>query len=97
MVRLAKKEPGKRKPLDREKIKQELLRAFRQEFREDTVDISDGYGDNIHVMVVSRRFDELTDRQRQDWMWQIVDSTSLNDAEKGLISLLYPLSPAQIK
>lgn len=78
-------------------VKDVLEKAFRKEFSEDTVDISHGYGNNIHVVVVSRRFDKMKDRPRQDLMWKIVDSTSLTNEEKQLISLLYPVSPREIK
>lgn len=81
----------------RDQVKQVLYKAFRAEFPQDTVDIADGYQDNIHVMVVSRRFDSLTERQRMDLMWTLVDATHLTDKEKRLISLLYPVSPAEMK
>ncbi len=81
----------------RDQVKQVLYQAFRQRFPEDTVDISDGYQDNIHVMVVSRQFDDLTEAQKQDLMWGILDASELSPAEKRLVSLLYPVSPAEIK
>jgi len=34
---------------------------------------------------------------RLDWMWKVIDRTDLTDAEKQLISLVYPISPAEIK
>lgn len=92
----ARKEAGP-SPRDREEVKRILQEAFRKSFPEDTVDVSDGYQDNIHVVVVSRRFDKLKDRQRQDLMWKIVDGAQLDDQDKQLISLLYPVSPAEIK
>jgi hypothetical protein len=82
---------------DRQKIKEIIRQAFRKEFPEDTVDVSDGYRDNIHVTVVSSRFDPLSEKAKQDLMWQIVDQTDLTKAEKQLISLLYPVSLAEIK
>lgn len=74
-----------------------LRSAFREQFPHDTVDVSDGYMDNIHIVVVSRRFDGLGEQQKQDFMWEIIDSTSLKDEQKTLISLLLPLSPGQLK
>jgi len=74
-----------------------LREAFRKRFPNDTVDISDGYKDNIHVMVVSREFDEMGEREKQELMWEIIDSTELAENEKTLISLVYPVSPAEIK
>ena len=81
----------------REDVKQILAQAFRRVFPQDTVDISDGYMDNIHVMVVSRQFDSMNEAQKQDCLWSIIDSTDLSEDEKTLVSLVYPLSPAEIR
>ena len=81
----------------RDQIKRVLYDAFRQEFPHDTVDISDGYKENLHVLIVSRRFDEMTEAQKQDLMWGVVDGTDLTNAEKQLISLVYPVAVAEIK
>ena len=82
---------------DREQIKEILRQAFRRRFPDDTVDVSDGFEENIHVLVVSRKFDMMNERTKQDLMWEIIDDTDLSDEEKGLISLAYPISVAQIK
>jgi hypothetical protein len=82
---------------DRSSIKAALLRAFRRKFPTDTVDISDGYQDNIHVVVVSRSFDELSEKQKQDLLWDVIDATDLSAEEKSLISLVYPVSVAELK
>lgn len=81
----------------RDQVKRILVEALRERFPNDTVDVSDGYKDNIHVMVVSRKFDQMTERQKQDYLWSLIDSSQLKDREKRLISLVYPLSPAEIK
>lgn len=81
----------------RSEIKRILENALRKEFPNDTVDISDGYRDNIHVLVVSRRFDELEEKSKQELIWRIIDSSRLTPVEKRLISLVYPVSPAEIK
>jgi hypothetical protein len=78
-------------------VKRVLLDAFRREFPEETVDVDDGYADNIHVVVVSKRFDKMTERRKQDLMWTIVDRTPLTEQEKQLISLLYPVALAEIR
>jgi len=78
-------------------IKKILREAFRKEYPEDTVDVSDGYKDNIHVLVVSRTFDPLTEKQKQDALWKVIDGTDLTDGEKQLISLVYPVSVAELK
>ena len=81
----------------RDAIKQVLYRAFRREFPDDTVDISDGYKENIHVLIVSRRFDDMSEAEKQDLMWRVVDETDLTEPEKQLISLVYPVAVAEIK
>ncbi|HEY8751322.1 MAG TPA: hypothetical protein VIM11_25285 [Tepidisphaeraceae bacterium] len=85
------------KDQSRDELKQIIRDAFRQRFPHDTVDVSDGYEDNIHVLVVSREFDKMREKQKQDVMWKIIDSTPLTDDQKALISLVFPVSPAEIK
>jgi hypothetical protein len=81
----------------RDRVKQVLREAFRRAFPSDTVDISDGYKGNIHVLVVSRKFDRMSEREKPAFMWRVIDSTDLIEDEKQLVSLVYPLSPAELK
>jgi hypothetical protein len=81
----------------RKEVKAVLEGVFRREFPNDTVDVSDGYRDNIHVIVVSRRFDRMAERKRGSLMWSILDRAPLTKDEKLKVSLLYALSPEQIK
>ena len=78
-------------------VKAILEKAFRAEFPTDTVDISDGYKENIHVLIVSRSFDSMNEQEKQDRLWSIIDGTDLDPAEKQLVSLTLALSPAEIK
>ena len=63
----------------------------------EAVDISDGIGDNIHVVVVSRRFDCMPEKAKQDLPWAAIDASDLTDAEKVKISLILPYSPEDLK
>lgn len=81
----------------RDEIKAVLEAAFRAEFPTDTVDVSDGYNSNIHVVVVSRRFDQMADKEQTDLLWGIIDGTDLVEGEKALISLVLPSSPSLLK
>lgn len=94
---LSPKKKGRDTRRSRDEIKRILKEAFKKEFPDDTVDISDGYKDNIHVLVVSRRFDSMPESHKQDLLWSIIDSTPLTEAQKTLISLVYPVSIAEIK
>ncbi|MBN2196315.1 MAG: hypothetical protein JW751_26110 [Polyangiaceae bacterium] len=71
--------------------------ALRGEFPHDTVDVSPGYGSNLHVLVVSRRFDGMSERERQELLWSVIDRADLTDAEKTRISLLLAYSPGSLK
>ena len=89
--------PNRIRKRSREEVKRVILDAFRHRFPHDTVDISDGYEENIHVLVVSREFDRMREKQKKDLMWTIINRTPLTEDEKALISLVYPVSPAEIK
>lgn len=78
-------------------VKRILERAFRAEFPADTVDITNGYRGNIHVVVVSRRFDRMPSDKRADLLFQIIDKTELTDEEKTRVSLVMPVTPEAIK
>jgi hypothetical protein len=78
-------------------IKKILTEALRREFPHDTVDVSDGYKENIHVLVVSRAFDEMGEREKQQVLWRVIDRTDLTEEEKQLISLVYPVSIRELK
>jgi hypothetical protein len=82
---------------NRDEIKSALRDRIRREFPTDTVDVSDGYQSNIHVMVVSRKFDPMKEREKQDLLWSLIDDAGLEDAEKQLISLVVPLSPEELR
>ena len=83
--------------MDRDKIKNAIRDRLRKEFPTDTVDVTDGYQDNIHVMVVSRRFDTMKEREKQELLWGLIDNAGLDESEKMLISLILPVSPDELR
>jgi len=92
------KRPAAKPPIrSRERIKTTLRNAFRREFPHDTVDVSDGYRGNIHILVVSRRFDRMSEREKPGFMWQIINKTDLTEDEKSLITVALPVSPQELK
>jgi len=78
-------------------LKKKIEELLRAEFPSETVDVSDGYKDNIHIVVVSRRFDDMREKEKLDAVWQIIDGSDLTYAEKALISLIVPYSPRELK
>jgi hypothetical protein len=76
-------------------VKDTIKRVFEKAIPEAFVDVSDGYRDNVHVVIVSRRFDELTEREKEEYLWDIVRPTLPKEAER--ISLLLGYSPDELK
>ena len=70
---------------------------LRRHFPRDTVDVSPGYHDNVHVLVVSRKFDRMSEKRKQDYLWELINSGDLTEEERTRISLILPLSPAEVK
>jgi hypothetical protein len=71
--------------------------ALRKAFPTDTVDISDGFNGNLHVLVVSRRFDTMNERSRIKFLEEVIVDAGLTKAQQAKISLLLALSPGEIK
>ena len=62
----------------------------------DFVDISDGFDDNIHIVVVSRKFDGCRTKEKEDLIWSELDQ-NLSPEEWGRVSLSIGASPDEIK
>ena len=62
---------------------------------DDLVDVSDGDGDNVHVVVVSRKFDKESN-VKEDLIWSVL-TDKLEPEEWGKVSLWTGVSPEVIK
>lgn len=80
-----------------QKLKEKITRILRPKFPEDTVDVSDGYQENVHVIVVSRKFQNMHEQEKQDLLWALIDKSDLTEEDKSKISLILPYSPAELK
>lgn len=80
-------------------LKTKIEHILRVQFPQqgETVDVSDGSGDNIHVIVVSRQFDHMREKSKQDLLWGAIDRSDLTDGEKVKISMILPYSPDDLK
>lgn len=78
-------------------LKQKIETILRAAFPGETVDVSDGHGDNLHIIVVSRKFEGMREKEKQDLLWGVIDRSDLTDAEKVLVSLILPYSPGDLK
>ena len=62
------------------------------------IDVSpSGVRDNLHVLVVSRSLDELTESAKQELLWDHLERGGLTRAELGRISMILPLSVAELR
>jgi hypothetical protein len=65
---------------------------------DDFVDVSlSGISDNIHVIVMSRALDDMKEKQKQEYLWDMIDASDLSQEEKLRISMILPLSPDELK
>jgi stress-induced morphogen len=63
---------------------------------DDSVDVSDGPEDSIHLVVVSRKFDGRWMKEKDDLIWSVLVD-NLQPEEWGKISLSIGASPEEIK
>lgn len=63
---------------------------------DDSVDVSQGDEDNVHVVVVSRKFDGKRLSEKHDLIWSVLMQT-LTSEEWGKVSLSVGISPEEIK
>jgi len=63
---------------------------------DDTVDVSDGPEDSIHLVIVSRKFDGKRLKEKNDLIWSELMQHLATD-EWGKVSLSIGASPEEIK
>jgi stress-induced morphogen len=74
----------------------DVLRKARFKDEDDLVDVSDGSDDNIHVVIVSRKFDGRRMKEKNDLIWSVLVG-NLQPEEWGKVSLSVGTSPEEIK
>jgi stress-induced morphogen len=79
----------------KEKIHDSLKTVYFKD-PDDAVDVSDGPEDSIHIVIVSRKFDGLRMREKNDLIWSHLIQ-QLSPDEWGKVSLSVGASPEEIK
>lgn len=79
----------------KQKIHDEVKKAYFTH-PDDLVDVSDGDGDNVHLVIVSRKFDNRRMKDKDDLIWSVL-TNCLQPDEWGKISLTVGASPEEIK
>lgn len=62
----------------------------------DLVDVSDGFDDLVHVVIISRKFDGKLARERHDLIWSEL-TRQLSNQEWAHVSLSVGASPEDVK
>jgi hypothetical protein len=78
-----------------ETFKNEVTEIFQTAFPTGYVDVSEGYHERLHVLVVSRDFDGLTEREKQARLWEVARQELADKTTE--ISLLIGYSPDELK
>ena len=78
-----------------QEFKNHVKQVFEKSLPGAFIDVSDGYRDNVHIVLVSRQFDGMPEREKDEYLWSIVRPALSTDA--GRISLLLGYSPDQLK
>jgi len=82
-----------------EALKQKIydtLKSVYFQSANDLVDVSDGPGDSVHLVIVSRKFDGRRMKDKHDLIWSLL-LQHLDEEEWNKISLSVGASPDEVK
>jgi hypothetical protein len=51
----------------------------------------------LDIIVVSRKFSGRSENEKQDMIWNLIETGDLSDSDKNKISLVIPYSPEELK
>jgi stress-induced morphogen len=77
------------KVFDFDQLAPKVEQALREEFPKDTIEINKGYKGRVHVLIVSPRFNDMTERQKQDYIWDILKAELEEDVQAVSLALVY--------
>lgn len=66
-----------------------VLAALREHFPQDTIALSEGYMGRVHVKVVSEKFNGLSEPEKQDMIWVILEGELGEDAKYVTLAIAY--------
>jgi stress-induced morphogen len=81
------------------KLKRKIRKVLKDNYfkaSQDLVDVSDGEEDDIHLVVVSRKFDGRRMKEKSDMIWSVLVE-KLSPEEWGKITLTVGTTPEEIK
>jgi stress-induced morphogen len=66
-----------------------VLEALRKDFPTDTIDTSEGYNGRVHLKVVSRRFNGMSEPEKQKYIWDLLRDRLGEGAQAVSLALVY--------
>jgi len=63
--------------------------ALRHEFPQDTIDTREGYLGRVQVLVVSKRFNGLSESEKQSLIWDVLRARLGPDSQAVSVALAY--------
>jgi len=70
-------------------IREKVEKALREAFPKETIEVSEGYKGRAHVLVVSAKFNDMSERQKQDYVWDVLRAELQDDAEAVTTVICY--------
>lgn len=87
----------------RDPVAETIVACLRPQFPADTIiDVTpSGVRNNLHVLVVSHTLDHLTEQQKQERIWALLDEAvkagKITAADLSRISLVLPFSVEELR
>jgi acid stress-induced BolA-like protein IbaG/YrbA len=77
-------------------FKKRVEKVFEEAFPEAVVDVSSGYGGNVHVVLVSKRFNRMSEEDKQALAWDVARGQLAAD-ELLRVSIIFAYGPRELK
>ena len=81
--------PAKIFDIDFDEFAPKVEQALRDEFPKDTIEITQGYKGRVHLLIVSPKFNDMTERQKQDFIWEILKAELEDEVQAVSLALVY--------
>lgn len=66
-----------------------VVDALREAFPTVTIDTSEGYNGRVHVKLVSRRFNGISEPEKQDIVWRLLRDKLGEDSQAVSLAIVY--------
>lgn len=80
--------------VDFDRLSTRVEKALRGEFPTDTIELGKGYMGRVHVKIVSRKFNGMSEDEKQTYVWDILREHLKEDAQG--VSLVIPYATEEL-